>query len=499
MGMKLRKNFTACFIVTVVLVFSIVASSGFLMVWAFSGSGSGTAGDPHVITNVDQLQEVNDDLDAYYVLGNDIDASATSGWADGFDTIGDSVSPFTGHFDGQGYVIYDLYINRPSEDHVGLFGFVGSGGEITRVGLINVDITGDEILGGQEYVGGFVGENREGTITNCYSTGSVIGEDKVGGFAGYNWDGIISCCYSSVHLDAIYSYLGGFVGINDGGSISDCYSTGRVWGDAYVGGFSGANYEGTINNCYSTGRVDGRREVGVFAGDNFMGSITSCYWSKDTSGVAYSDGGEGKTTTEMKQQTTYSGWDFSNTWCINEGETYPHLRGMPGQMTATTSGSGNALFSVGDSLAITKLSAVAEDDLPSEGKPDVTFPHGFFNLTIIGLEKGVSATLNVTFPANISVDAEYWSHHKQEGWTDVTSLVGSHDGDNMLTYTVIDGGLGDHDGKENGVIVVQKGPGYPIAAPPDGGFSLKNLTLWTPYIAAAVLIIAAILVKKRKY
>ncbi|MBA7656028.1 hypothetical protein ES703_63941 [subsurface metagenome] len=46
---------------------------------AFSGTGSGTAQDPYIITNVDQLQEMKDDLSAWYELGNDIDATATSG------------------------------------------------------------------------------------------------------------------------------------------------------------------------------------------------------------------------------------------------------------------------------------------------------------------------------------------------------------------------------------------------------------------------------------
>ena len=52
-------------------------------VFAFTGNGSGTELDPYQISNVDQLQEMNDDLDAYYILVNDIDASATSGWNSG--------------------------------------------------------------------------------------------------------------------------------------------------------------------------------------------------------------------------------------------------------------------------------------------------------------------------------------------------------------------------------------------------------------------------------
>jgi hypothetical protein len=92
----------------------------------FSGKGSGTPDDPYVITNVKQLQEMKYDLKAYYVLGNDIDASETKNWnnGQGFEPIGDYKNPFTGSFDGRGHKIYNLYINT-TRDYVGLFGVAG--------------------------------------------------------------------------------------------------------------------------------------------------------------------------------------------------------------------------------------------------------------------------------------------------------------------------------------------------------------------------------------
>ena len=41
-------------------------------------TGAGTAADPYIVCNIDQLQSVNNDLTAYYELGQDIDASVTS-------------------------------------------------------------------------------------------------------------------------------------------------------------------------------------------------------------------------------------------------------------------------------------------------------------------------------------------------------------------------------------------------------------------------------------
>ncbi len=45
-------------------------------------------------------------------------------------------------------------------------------------------------------VGGLVGRNYYGTVSGCYSTGSVLGSGSVGGLVGWNW-GTVSQCYSA--------------------------------------------------------------------------------------------------------------------------------------------------------------------------------------------------------------------------------------------------------------------------------------------------------------
>ena len=50
---------------------------------AQAGGGSGTPGDPYVVSTVEELQAIRQDLAAHYVLGNDIDASATQHWNGG--------------------------------------------------------------------------------------------------------------------------------------------------------------------------------------------------------------------------------------------------------------------------------------------------------------------------------------------------------------------------------------------------------------------------------
>ncbi|NOQ47732.1 MAG: hypothetical protein GQ576_01085 [Methanococcoides sp.] len=146
----------------------------------FAG-GDGTAGNPYQISTIEQLQNLSSDLAANYKLINDIDASGTINWNSGagFEPIGNALNKFAGTFNGQGYEIKGLYINRPIEDFVGLFGFTLSSSKINNVGLVDVNMTG------VYKVGGLVGYSS-GTITQSYSTGNVNGEGFTGGLVGYS-------------------------------------------------------------------------------------------------------------------------------------------------------------------------------------------------------------------------------------------------------------------------------------------------------------------------
>ena len=102
------------------------------------------------ITTCTELQNIRNNLAGDYYLANDIDCSCTSDWngGAGFEPIGTSGSKFTGTFDGKGYKITNLYINRPSTYNVGLFGSTGSGSEIKNVSLEEVNVSGYMRVGG---------------------------------------------------------------------------------------------------------------------------------------------------------------------------------------------------------------------------------------------------------------------------------------------------------------------------------------------------------------
>jgi len=90
----------------------------------------------------------------------------------------------------------------------------------------------------------------------------------------------------------------------------------------------GETYYGTITNSYATGSVSGESDLGGLVGKNSFarGIVTNSYWDTETSGQTTSAGGTGKTTAQMMQQATFSGWDFTNNWWLSPGDTRPFLR-----------------------------------------------------------------------------------------------------------------------------------------------------------------------------
>jgi prepilin-type N-terminal cleavage/methylation domain-containing protein len=310
-------------------------------------AGSGTIGNPYHISNWHQLNHIRDAsyIDQNFILVNNLSSTTVgySGLGDNWVPIGTAARSFIGNFNGGSQTISDLIINKPAENHVGLFGAIAYSSvspsiiNISNLTLLNVDITG------KEFVGALVGYNDGGHIKDCTSQGTVRGAYAVGGLVGINLKGIISASFSSVDVIGTFSsyadtYLGGLAGYNYGNpgspsTILNSYSTGSV--TAYpsrksIGGFSN-NYgtDSIISNSYSIGRVNADGSyVGGFVGYNgtgtSTGTVNNSYWNKTTSNQDSSAGGTGTTTDVMKKASLYTGWSGS-IWEITEG-SYPVLK-----------------------------------------------------------------------------------------------------------------------------------------------------------------------------
>jgi hypothetical protein len=213
--------------------------------------------------------------------------------ADGWMPIGKitQISPysfhFVGKFDGQGFEITGLWIDR-TEQNQGLFGYA----QDAKIINLGVNITGGtkDFVKGKDNVGGFVGHIGNGEIANCYTTGKVIGHANVGGFAGKaqrqdNPASTIYSCYSTCQVTGEH-FVGGFVGDANDYTIRNCFATGEVFGelvpggagddahglDGFYGGFVGAS-NANIFDCYATGDVSSINATVGWAG-GFAGIIT---------------------------------------------------------------------------------------------------------------------------------------------------------------------------------------------------------------------------------
>jgi hypothetical protein len=287
-----------------------------------SYTGSGTEADPYLISNVNDwisLMAATGDWSAHFELTADLDLSGVA-----LTPVGNDAINFTGNFEGNYHVISNASLNNVSGQHYGLFGWIGAAGQVGRLGINNITVNA------YQYAGGLAGYNS-GTISDCYTTGSVTLSGFGGGLVGLN-RGTIRGCYSTCVTTA-GSFSGGLVGVLQTGTIENCYATGNVTGTSYVGGLTGRAITSTITNCYATGKVSGSHYTGGLVG---LGSstTTASYWDTRTSSQSSSRVGEGRTTAEMTYpydttvNTTYAGWDFTTLWVHDsEGNNdgYPYL------------------------------------------------------------------------------------------------------------------------------------------------------------------------------
>ena len=244
--------------------------------WALQAQ---TPTPPTNISTIEGLYAVRDVLGGSYVLTRDLDFADAGSYAGdevngdyrpdnaeaslatnaGFPPIGSAAFPFTGVFDGGGYVIRNLY-SRSSVDG-GLFGAIAAA-TITDLGLeVHITASGGSTGGG---ITGLVASGAT-TLTNCYVTGVVNGDDT-GGLIGRN-EGTVTVTGSyvtgEIYGDADSGGSGGLVGRNLGGglTLTDCYATGDISDGRYTGGLVGRSAGGlTLTNSYAIGDTYGGRE-----------------------------------------------------------------------------------------------------------------------------------------------------------------------------------------------------------------------------------------------
>jgi hypothetical protein len=273
-------------ILTFVLLFSLSC------LFAQFAGGNGTADNPWQISNPDHLYAVRDFLgdtnqDKHFILINDINLDVPPHNADeGWLPIGNAANPFSGHFNGNGFAVEDLFIERPGNWYVSLFGVIGTPGVVDDLHLTGVAITGYSLAAG------IAGLNR-GTIINCSVSGTITGSTGVGAITGENNTGLIEGCSSQGVINTLGNNGGGLVGRNRlDSTITDSYSTADVvgTGNNSYGGLVGWN-DSIIISSSAHGNVNGIVYCGGLVGRNYRGSITNSFATGNVVSLSYSIGG----------------------------------------------------------------------------------------------------------------------------------------------------------------------------------------------------------------
>lgn len=333
------------------LSLSIFLFSAFLPFTSFANDfagGNGTEAEPYLISSAIHLDNVRLHLDAHFLQINDLSLD-TLEFADGlgWNPIGSCDSdlegePFSGSYDGGGFSISALIINRSDSIPSGLFGctqnavFINinlvdvdvstaywSGGllgynlEGNSTKLENISISGsmnlgnfsgglagqgdslifmncnsDLVITGEGHVGGLIGAIARGELRNCTVSGSLEGEEALGGAVGRLNDGYMVEVNSTVNLLSSGGESGGVVGEINRSTIESCTFSGEIIsGNRELGGVVGIMLFGSIIDCSSDGYLECLGTGGGIIGNMANGEIINCHSTMDVNATAGGGGG----------------------------------------------------------------------------------------------------------------------------------------------------------------------------------------------------------------
>ena len=162
---------------------------------AITLKGKGTEINPYIISSGSDLAQIQQDPTAYYQLDRSIDLTEICNQSDG--TGWTPITNFSGTFDGNGFMIRNLFINR-NADNQALFGTT-RGATVMNFGLIDANVTGNST-----YCAMVVGNmtSYDDTVKNVFVTGTNTAETNNSGFVGKMNGGTIKNCYSEANVFA---------------------------------------------------------------------------------------------------------------------------------------------------------------------------------------------------------------------------------------------------------------------------------------------------------
>lgn len=308
-------------ILTIVCIATLIVAIQTNPKETFASEILGTKENPYLISTYEELVEITKDLKSSYKLTKDIDLENKPCLP-----IGETYNnPFTGNFDGNGFIIKNLKMDMKASPALGLFGYVDSG-ILENITIENISVDG------YFNVGGLVGYIQNGKILNSkiVGTGSIKGKNSVGGFVGTSINTKIERCFVTINVTGV-NYVGGLVGTATGNNLDNgilnCYTNNNVILESgYAGSLVGNAKNLKIANSYATGEIIGNTygsEKGLVGYFDNTSTIANSYFDNTISNTGNIK--EGRTKLELKTEENYMFWDFSNVWELKP-EEYPTIK-----------------------------------------------------------------------------------------------------------------------------------------------------------------------------
>ena len=160
-----------------------------------------------------------------------------------------SGNAFRGVFNAHGHSIYNLYCEKSSYFHAGLFGCIQNPCTIDSLVMMN------PVVKSQGMMGAITGMTRSGGT--IYIRYCLVINGRLQGGSGNNIGFMVGANYPN----------------SSGTQIQNCGATGTITGN-YVGGLGGNSQNETFTNCYFAGSISGSPAGGIAA---YSGTINNCY------------------------------------------------------------------------------------------------------------------------------------------------------------------------------------------------------------------------------
>jgi hypothetical protein len=248
---------------------------------SFAG-GTGTLGDPYLISSVQQLKNMTSTASDCYKKSFRLTQSLNLGHDESFRSPGQSRFTFIGSLDGGSHEIQN-FANTRGHTFTAFFPFTDRYSSVSHLGLTGVSLLGSELVGA-------LSAYFQGSVTDVRSSGSVRSSaSRVGGLLGAAYLASVSGASSSANVEltsSIYAEAGGLISFASASTVTHSSASGTVTSPGqHTGGLIGRAASVRVQTSSASGSVTYLKPDATTQGSNrggLIGSFTGTGFIEDS-------------------------------------------------------------------------------------------------------------------------------------------------------------------------------------------------------------------------